>query len=876
MKAVLITSSILIVLIAALRPVLRGRIDPRVQYALWLIVALRLLVPVELAPSTYSALALLERVEERSHLAETIGQFSIPGQSYQSAWNQALSEFERDGGIPSVANAYEDLDTYERVEYRAHALMEGPTLSRLAEQYARPLWLGGAAVMELWFLLVNLRLRRRLCWALPVETDCPLPVRVTPELPSPCLCGVVRPTIYVTPAALESPERLRHVLAHELTHYHHRDHWWALVRCLCLCLYWFDPLVWWAAALSRQDCELACDEGAIRRLGEGERLPYGRTLVDMIAAGRTSLLQTATTMTGGKRRVRERIRLIARKPKTVIAAVLALVLVLGLAVGCTFTGAPEQKGPTPTGLSVDTLRERLNNIPLELQGDVVTGNGHDDSPELVNYWMNREWTNMDNSGLGYLLRVEEMTQAELDNYRDTGGWECFARRGNTYYALFYATDVRFYSPDDAEPFHNAFEAIREFAIQTLLDTEGVEPYTHSSVPSQPVDTLRAQLNNIPEELRSKVDNDADVYNDTAVLANYWLNDPMWQDLWSGYLLTLYRMDETRIQNELDQGHWPAVNIFARSGEEYYALTWPADGRYQDNSALSDEYWDALNTLTDYVKQTVLDTEGVEPFDPYTTPPHFYSNVKKPPLDPGTYAIQGMDYTPVNSYDQIPEDPGQWYLAGYMPDIPVWMFTRGSGEETMFQVGDHLTQIFPYRPRFYGGGYTPDGKAPQLRPLDGFAWGPKGISGPFAVVTHIFQGGTDGVYQLTVYDVDGSSVVPYVHDCEPLMEDFNEKRTTEIDAERRVVSVSYEGQTAEIAFDENDAQWPNILEYGYAPEVYEMSMTYSINYIDGLIDVIMPVWGPPMYSACWTVRFTGSGFETVGFRFIETAATGIWS
>ena len=35
MKGILITSSLLILLIAALRPLLRGRIDPRVQYALW-------------------------------------------------------------------------------------------------------------------------------------------------------------------------------------------------------------------------------------------------------------------------------------------------------------------------------------------------------------------------------------------------------------------------------------------------------------------------------------------------------------------------------------------------------------------------------------------------------------------------------------------------------------------------------------------------------------------------------------------------------------------------------------------------------------------------------------------------------------------------
>ena len=71
-------------------------------------------------------------------------------------------------------------------------------------------------MMGLWFLLVNLRLRRKLRAALPVEADCPLQVRVSPDLPSPCLCGVIRPVIFVTPDALPDSDRMRHVLAHEL------------------------------------------------------------------------------------------------------------------------------------------------------------------------------------------------------------------------------------------------------------------------------------------------------------------------------------------------------------------------------------------------------------------------------------------------------------------------------------------------------------------------------------------------------------------------------------------------------------------------------------------------------------------------------------
>lgn len=479
MKAVLITSSILILLIAALRPLLRGKIDPRVQYALWLVAALRLLIPVDLVDSAYSALALLERAEGPAQVAQAIGQAAvpIPAMSYEDAYDQALSEYQQ--SRPAAAS-FVDLD---QVEARAREIQaKAPTLSELAARYARPVWLAGTAVTAAWFLLVNLRLRRRLKGAAPVEADCPLPVYVSDALPSPCLCGAVRPAVYVTPAVLERPDRLDHVLAHELTHYRHKDHWWALVRCACLCLYWFDPLVWWAAALSRQDCELACDEGAIRRLGEEQRLSYGRTLVDMIAAGHDPLLQTATTMAGGKRRVRERIKLIARRPKTVVALALAALLLVGCAVGCTFTGAPEGgagPGPSPSlepdaeRPTLDTLRERLDTIPNSITGVAISSDPVVDA-SLTDYFLDGgdpDWEN-------WLITVCQWDQLGFEDWLyngDTGTFHVFARDAEHYYAIMRPTSVQC-SDEDRERWAAAQKAIGDHARQQVLSTQGVEPY----------------------------------------------------------------------------------------------------------------------------------------------------------------------------------------------------------------------------------------------------------------------------------------------------------------------------------------------------------------------------------------------------------------
>ena len=56
MTEVLVSSTVLILALAALRLLLRGRINPRLQYALWLLAALRLLLPVPLVNSPVSVM----------------------------------------------------------------------------------------------------------------------------------------------------------------------------------------------------------------------------------------------------------------------------------------------------------------------------------------------------------------------------------------------------------------------------------------------------------------------------------------------------------------------------------------------------------------------------------------------------------------------------------------------------------------------------------------------------------------------------------------------------------------------------------------------------------------------------------------------------
>ena len=366
MKEILLTSSALILALLALRRLFRKVLSRRAQYALWGLVLLRLLVPASLPAAEFSLLTAAEPVVSGlegqalylspSRVTLTAPEGPLP--SYRSEEDPKIVL-----GLPSENSVYSYTNSQQvvhEVEYAWQIV--------LADQLP-PIWYGGMAVMACWLVLSNLLFWRKLRRArrpYPVEGSPRRVYLVEEGLPSPCLFGLFRPAIYLTPAALQSPDRLRHVLAHEETHARHLDPLWSLLRAVCLTVYWFDPLVWWAALASRTDCELACDEGALRRLGEAERVPYGRTLLSLIPVRKAPAnpLLSATTMTAGKRQLKDRITRVAENPVYLGRALFAAVALAALVCAVTFTGA---KTPAPEPARFHDVDEAVSTLAEELE-----------------------------------------------------------------------------------------------------------------------------------------------------------------------------------------------------------------------------------------------------------------------------------------------------------------------------------------------------------------------------------------------------------------------------------------------------------------------------------------------------------------------------
>jgi bla regulator protein blaR1 len=216
-----LASSAAIALVLALRKPLRKRFGARAAYALWSIVPL--VAAVALLPAPVAP---------------------VPLPSATTAVAQILAPLA--GSLPAqVWHFY-------------------------PQPWIAALWLAGVACSTLWLARRQRRFVRALGRLVPDGDR----LRAQTSAGCPALVGAWRPRI-VVPADFEqrfdAAERDL-ILAHERLHRAHGDAQINLIAAVLRCLFWFNPLVHYAASRLRFDQELACDARVIARFPEARRL----------------------------------------------------------------------------------------------------------------------------------------------------------------------------------------------------------------------------------------------------------------------------------------------------------------------------------------------------------------------------------------------------------------------------------------------------------------------------------------------------------------------------------------------------------------------------------------------------------------------------
>ena len=161
----------------------------------------------------------------------------------------------------------------------------------------------------------------------------PVGVRRSDGVTAPIMWGLFRPTILL-PADADNwgEDRLRAVLLHELAHVRRNDWESQLIAQMMCAVYWFNPLVWFAARRMRIEAERACDDYV---LSSGyQSTDYAQHLIDIVRtvkkAGSVSRAAVAIVRPS---KIEERIRMILaenlnRRPLTKVAVVVGYCVVI--------------------------------------------------------------------------------------------------------------------------------------------------------------------------------------------------------------------------------------------------------------------------------------------------------------------------------------------------------------------------------------------------------------------------------------------------------------------------------------------------------------------------------------------------------------------
>lgn len=129
----------------------------------------------------------------------------------------------------------------------------------------------------------------------------------------------------ILPSYLNEKEKL-YITLHEKSHIQMKDHLIRLAGWLCVCVYWFNPLVWLIYRILVMDMEMACDERVLIKLNENERLDYSQCLLNQSGKIKKGYLITGFRSSDLKKRIQKAVTF--KKSRIAINLVAVLIILL--------------------------------------------------------------------------------------------------------------------------------------------------------------------------------------------------------------------------------------------------------------------------------------------------------------------------------------------------------------------------------------------------------------------------------------------------------------------------------------------------------------------------------------------------------------------
>lgn len=252
-----LTMSLISLLLILFSDIFGKRYKAKYRYIAWLIVALRLLVPVrfdfDTAPITF---------QEPDILSKPIAQ--APENSDDITH---LPHYEPSGEIYEGAEIYIPSEKTHEKQDKAYVLSVAQILTIV--------WSAGVVVFLSYHLIVlaafNFKVKKRI---VHLKDN----IYKTTLIESPMMTGFFKKRILIPDIQLSDRE-LELILLHENAHARRGDIWYKLILVCANAMHWFNPIVYLMTHRANRDLEYSCDDLVTKGMTAEEKKEYSLTLL---------------------------------------------------------------------------------------------------------------------------------------------------------------------------------------------------------------------------------------------------------------------------------------------------------------------------------------------------------------------------------------------------------------------------------------------------------------------------------------------------------------------------------------------------------------------------------------------------------------------
>ena len=312
-----VSGALLLLLILGLKPLYKNKFSKRWQYYIWIVVALRFLLPF--TPDTTIIGNLFEKFDTTAITNEIPTNPNVPVPA--DTGNSKAEPIQTNREITTAAMR-EPVDKYVCLFFiwSALALVLFVRKVTVYQGFIQYIKAGNKEVSDIKILNLLSDCEEKLKIKTRVELSC------NPLIASPMLIGFFRPRI-ILPAREWEDKELSYIFVHELIHYKQRDMFYKWLIQIVVCVHWFNPFVYLLEKEVNKSCELSCDEKVISVLDDTARREYGDILISFLKSNNLYKSSLASvTLTEGAEQLKERLGAIMkfRKKSKVIIAITAI------------------------------------------------------------------------------------------------------------------------------------------------------------------------------------------------------------------------------------------------------------------------------------------------------------------------------------------------------------------------------------------------------------------------------------------------------------------------------------------------------------------------------------------------------------------------